>query len=65
MGQICIAKEYRGSGVFRGLYQNMQRFIKGSYEAIITEVDIRNTRSMNAHKAIGFKELVSQIIPKN
>ncbi len=58
MGQICIAKEYRGRGIFRGLYQNMQRFIKGSYETIITEVDIRNTRSMNAHKAIGFKELV-------
>lgn len=57
MGQVCISKDYRGNGLFRGLYQNMQRFTKPNFEAIITEVDVKNTRSMNAHKAIGFKEL--------
>ncbi|NKI31490.1 GNAT family N-acetyltransferase [Croceivirga thetidis] len=57
MGQVCISKDYRGKGLFRGLYQNMQRFTKADFEAIITEVDVKNTRSMHAHKAIGFNEL--------
>ena len=57
MGQICVAKSHRGQGVFRGLYRSMQAFIQDQYDSIITEVDIKNIRSMNAHKAIGFKEL--------
>ena len=57
MGQICIAKLYRGKGVFRGLYEAMQQFVAPDYNQIITEVDARNTRSLNAHKAIGFREL--------
>ncbi len=57
MGQICVAKTHRGQGVFRGLYRNMQAYTKDEFGSIITEVDVRNIRSMNAHKAIGFKEL--------
>ncbi|GGG37186.1 hypothetical protein GCM10011414_03220 [Croceivirga lutea] len=57
MGQICITKAYRGKGLFRGLYSAMQDFTKPKFEAIITEVDTKNTRSINAHSAIGFKEL--------
>ena len=57
MGQICIAKTHRGQGVFRGLYEHMKTFISGEFDAIITEVDVKNNRSLNAHKAVGFKEL--------
>ncbi len=57
MGQICVAKNFRGQGVFRGLYKSMQVFTKDIFGSVITEVDIKNSRSMNAHKAIGFKEL--------
>lgn len=57
MGQICIDKNYRGKGVFRGLYAKMKEEFSGLYDCIITEVDEENTRSMNAHKAIGFKTL--------
>lgn len=57
MGQICIAKNYRGQGVFRGLYKHMKQFTQPKFDAIITEVDAKNDRSMNAHKAIGFQEL--------
>lgn len=57
MGQVCVSKNHRGKGLFRGLYQNMQRFTKPDFDAIITEVDVKNTRSMQAHKAIGFNEL--------
>lgn len=57
MGQICITKDYRGKGLFRGLYSAMRDFTKEKFNAIITEVDTKNVRSINAHKAIGFREL--------
>ncbi|WP_350289790.1 GNAT family N-acetyltransferase [uncultured Croceitalea sp.] len=57
MGQICIAKTYRGKGLFRGLYKNMKALIFRKYTKIITEVDAKNIRSLNAHQAIGFKKL--------
>ncbi len=57
MGQICIAKNYRGKGIFRGLYKAMKEFLPNNINKIITEVDIKNTRSITAHQAIGFKEL--------
>ncbi|TVZ56560.1 acetyltransferase (GNAT) family protein [Lutibacter sp. Hel_I_33_5] len=57
MGQVCIAKEARGKGVFRGLYTTMQSEFKNKFDSIITEVDTKNLRSSNAHKSMGFKLL--------
>ncbi|KAB1160642.1 GNAT family N-acetyltransferase [Tenacibaculum aiptasiae] len=57
MGQVCIDKNYRGKGIFRSLYEEMKNSFSNTYDAIITEIDANNTRSLNAHKAIGFKEL--------
>ncbi len=57
MGQICIDKKMRGQGVFRGLYNYMAQELKHDFDAIITEVDTKNTRSSNAHKAVGFELL--------
>ncbi len=57
MGQVCVAKPYRGRGVFRGLYTSMQQYLQKDYNWIITEVDVTNTRSLKAHAAIGFKNL--------
>ncbi|MHC9088953.1 GNAT family N-acetyltransferase [Tenacibaculum sp. IMCC1] len=57
MGQVCIDKHYRGKGIFRGLYTKMKEEFSGLYDCIITEIDKKNTRSMNAHKAIGFRTL--------
>ncbi|MGB5419823.1 GNAT family N-acetyltransferase [Algibacter sp.] len=59
MGQICVDKKFRKQGVFRGLYNKMKQELNLEYDAIITEVDKTNTRSLNAHYAIGFKELYS------
>ena len=57
MGQICIDKNYRKQGLFRGLYNFMRLQLNTSFDVIITEVDANNTRSINAHKAVGFKLL--------
>lgn len=57
MGQICVDKAYRKQGVFRGLYNAMKANLKDEYDIIVTEVDKKNIRSLNAHFAIGFMEL--------
>jgi len=57
MGQICIDKAYRGKSVFRMLYETMKQKTSNEYDTIITEVDAKNQRSLNAHYAIGFKHL--------
>ena len=57
MGQVCIAKAYRGQGIFRKLYEYMFRIIQPAFNCIITEVDAANIRSLNAHYAIGFKDI--------
>jgi len=57
MGQICIDKTFRKQGVFRGLYSAMKEHVKHEFDVIITEVDKKNTRSLNAHQAIGFELL--------
>jgi len=57
MGQICVSKNYRGKGVFRNLYHKMAKNFSGEFTRIITEVDALNTRSLNAHQAVGFKDI--------
>ncbi|ALM08682.1 GCN5 family acetyltransferase [Sediminicola sp. YIK13] len=57
MGQICVGKNYRNQGIFRGLYNAMKAHVRPEFDSIITEVDAKNTRSLQAHYAVGFKEL--------
>lgn len=57
MGQICIDKDYRKQGIFRTLYTTMRAHLIPPFSAIVTEVDATNTRSLQAHYAVGFKEL--------
>jgi len=57
MGQICIDKNYRGKGIFQGLYTHYFQIYKPNYTYIITEVAERNIRSLQAHFKIGFTEI--------
>ena len=54
MGQICVAKAWRGKGVFDLLYQAHRRHLRGRWDTCVTEVAMRNTRSMRAHERVGF-----------
>jgi len=60
MGQICIDKPYRGKGVFKGLYNYYQSELSENFDCLFTEVATSNTRSLNAHLAVGFKILHTQ-----
>lgn len=55
MGQICIGEAYRGLGLFDQLYAQMQAQLSNRYDVCITEVAIRNQRSMRAHARVGFE----------
>jgi len=57
MGQVCVAKPYRGRGVFDALYAAHREHLSAGYERCITEVATRNTRSMRAHERVGFRVL--------
>jgi ribosomal protein S18 acetylase RimI-like enzyme len=54
MGQICIAKEHRGQGLFDKLYAHHQKIYQGTYDILLTEVSTSNHRSMRAHERVGF-----------
>jgi GNAT superfamily N-acetyltransferase len=57
MGQVCVDRSFRGSGVFDGLYRTMKKRYAESYDLVVTEVACRNTRSCAAHTRVGFRLL--------
>jgi hypothetical protein len=57
MGQICIAKNYRKQGIFRGLYHFYREELQHEFDYLITEVAAINLRSMQAHESVGFKTI--------
>ena len=61
MGQICISKAYRKKGIFRGMYDFYQEELQDEYDCLLTEVATNNTRSLAAHKSIGFQVLKTQV----
>lgn len=54
MGQICVDKPYRGQGVFEMLYHKHRDLYRNQFEFILTEISMRNHRSMRAHERVGF-----------
>ena len=57
MGQICIAKAYRGKGIFRMLYNAHRDIMRQHFDLCVTEISTSNKRSLRAHEKIGFKLL--------
>jgi RimJ/RimL family protein N-acetyltransferase len=55
MGQVCIAKPYRGRGLFKALFQHHKKIYQSQFDLFITEIATRNRRSMRAHEKVGFK----------
>ncbi len=57
MGQVCVAKDYRGMGAFDGLYQKHKELFAPTFDFCITEIASRNARSKRAHQRVGFKTI--------
>jgi GNAT superfamily N-acetyltransferase len=57
MGQVCVAEASRGQGVFDALYAGHAAHYGARFDLVITEVAMRNTRSLRAHARVGFETL--------
>ena len=60
MGQVCIDKPFRGKGIFKNLYAYYRDELSNQFDCLFTEVATLNTRSLNAHIAVGFEILDTQ-----
>lgn len=56
-GQVCVAKGYRGKGLFVEMHNFYRDALKSDYPFCITDIDFANPGSMRAHEKVGFKEL--------
>ena len=65
VGQVCIDKDYRGQGLLDNSYAAYKNYFKEKYDFAITEIATTNTRSINAHKRIGFFEIHRYTDTKN
>jgi predicted GNAT superfamily acetyltransferase len=57
VGQVCVARPYRGQGILDACYAAYREHYHRKYDFAITEIDATNLRSLEAHKRIGFIEL--------
>lgn len=57
VGQACVDKQYRGQGILDNCYSAYKNHFIGKYDFAITEIASTNTRSLSAHKRIGFNEI--------
>jgi predicted GNAT superfamily acetyltransferase len=56
-GPVCIAREYRGRGLLRGLYEAQKRSLTGKFEMGVAFVSRSNPHSLQAHvRGLGMAE---------
>ena len=55
VGQLCVAKAYRGMGLVQQLYGYFRDCYADQYEYLVTDVAQANTRSLKAHLKSGFQ----------
>lgn len=60
MGQVCIDKNYRKKGIFKGMYSFYKEQLQNEYDCLLTKVATENSRSLNAHLSVGFQILKTQ-----
>ena len=57
-GPVCIAREYRGGGLLRGLYQAQKKDLAGRFEIGVAFVSRSNAHSLRAHvNGLGMAEV--------
>ena len=61
VGQLCVAKDFRGIGISRLLYNYFKENLSSKFQYCITDVATNNLRSLNAHLSIGFIVITSQV----
>jgi RimJ/RimL family protein N-acetyltransferase len=55
VGQLCVGKAYRGTGLVQKMYTYYQQSLSKAYQYLITDVAQENPRSIKAHLKTGFE----------
>ncbi|MEY3322664.1 MAG: hypothetical protein RLZZ417_2247 [Bacteroidota bacterium] len=55
VGQLCVAKPFRGQGLVPKMYQYFKECLIDKYDYCITDISEVNIRSIKAHEKCGFK----------
>ncbi|HEY0059695.1 MAG TPA: GNAT family N-acetyltransferase [Flavisolibacter sp.] len=63
VGQVCIDKSYRGQGILDRCYAAYKDCYSSKYSFAITEIATANTRSLAAHRRVGFEKLTTYAAP--
>ena len=61
VGQLCVAKEYRGLNLVSKMYDFFADAVRDRYDYIATDVDCDNHRSLKAHAKAGFQVIDSLV----
>ena len=54
---IFFARDFRGMGVFDGMYRQLRTAYAPQFDFTVTEISQRNARSLRAHRRVGFETL--------
>jgi hypothetical protein len=55
VGQLCVAKEYRGQDLVQKLYGHFRDCLSKEFTYLVTDIAQANTRSLKAHQKRGFQ----------
>jgi hypothetical protein len=55
MGQICVARAFRATGLFAALYAEHDARYGDRFDCLVTEISTSNVRSARAHARVGFE----------
>lgn len=55
VGQLCVAKEYRGQDLVQNLYGHFRHCLSKEFTYLVTDIAKANARSLKAHKKRGFQ----------
>lgn len=55
VGQLCVAKAYRGQNLVQKLYGHFKDCLSKEFTYLVTDVAQANVRSLKAHKKSGFQ----------
>jgi len=59
MGQVCVDRAHRGTGVFDALFAAHREHYASRFDSLVTEIATRNVRSMRAHARVGFETIAA------
>ena len=55
VGQLCVAKPFRGQGLVPKMYNLFKECLINQYDYCVTDISEANPRSIRAHEKCGFK----------